>query len=91
MPIANGTVTLQTMIVSFKSPLGITAVIAGVLAAVAGGGGLTLLKSTPDVVSALIIGTMAGVFFFKGIAVGPLIAGGLTYFVMSLATRFHWF
>ena len=91
VPIANGTVTLQTMIDSFRSPIGIIAVITGVLAAVAGGGGLTLLKTNPDVVSALIIGTMAGVFFFKGIAVGPLIAGGLTYFVLSLATRFHWF
>ena len=91
VPIANGTVTLQTMIDSFRSPIGIIAVITGVLAAVAGGGGLTLLKTNPDVVSALIIGTMAGVFFFKGIAVGPLIAGGLTYFVLSIATRFHWF
>lgn len=89
VPIATGTVTIQNMIDSFKTPLGITAMIAGVLAAVAGGSGITLLKSSPEVVSALIIGTMAGVFFFKGIAVGPLIAGGITYLVMSIAAKLN--
>ena len=89
VPIAAGTVTIQNMIDSFKTPLGVTAMIAGVLAAVAGGSGITLLKSSPEVVSALIIGTMAGVFFFKGIAVGPLIAGGITYLVMSIAAKLN--
>lgn len=89
VPIATGTVTIQNMIDAFKTPLGITAVIAGILAAVAGGSGITLLKSSPEVVSALIIGTMAGVFFFKGIAVGPLIAGGITYLIMSIASHLN--
>ncbi len=87
-PIATGEVTVQIMLNSFKTPLGIIAIIAGVLAAAAGGCGIDLLKSTPEVVSALIIGTMAGVFFFHGIAVGPLIAGGFTYFVLHLLTIF---
>lgn len=88
VPIATGSVTLQTMIDSFKTPMGIIAVIAGVLAAIAGGSGITLLKESPEVVSALIIGTMVGVFFFKGIAVGPLIAGGITYAVLSICAYF---
>ncbi len=88
IPIATGEITIQTMLESFKTPLGIVAVIAGILAAAAGGSGIQLLKSTPEVVSALIIGTMAGVFFFKGIAVGPLIAGGFTYAVMQLIGLF---
>ena len=77
VPIANGEITVKIMLDSFKSPLGITAIIAGTLAAASGGYGVQLLKSSPEVVSALIIGTMIGVFFFKGITVGPLIAGGL--------------
>lgn len=89
VPIATGSITIQNMIDSFKTPLGVTAMIAGVLAAVAGGSGITLLKNSPEVVSALIIGTMAGVFFFKGIAVGPLIAGGITYLVMSIASKLN--
>lgn len=84
VPIANGTVTIQTMVDSFRTPIGIIAIIAGILAAMAGGSGVTLLKTTPEVVSALIIGTMFGVFFLKGVAVGPLIAGGFTYFVLQM-------
>lgn len=84
VPIADGTVTLQTIIDSFKSPIGIVAVIAGLLAAISGGVGVPLMQTNPNVIPALIVGTMAGVFFFKGIAVGPLIAAGFTYFVMAV-------
>ena len=84
IPIATGEITLHIMLDSFKTPLGIIAIIAGILAVAAGGSGVALLKTSPEVVSALLIGTMAGVFFFKGIAVGPLIAGGFTYAVMQL-------
>lgn len=89
VPIATGIITGTTMLESLKSPMGIVAIIAGVLAAVAGGGGLTLLKEQPQFVPSLILGTMAGVFFLKGIAVGPLIAGGLTYFILSIVSHFN--
>ena len=88
VPIADGTVTIQTMIDSFKSLIGIVAVTAGLLAAISGGVGVPLMQSNPNVIPALIVGTMIGVFFFKGIAVGPLIAAGFTYFVMALAEHF---
>lgn len=88
VPIADGTVTIQTMINSFKTPIGIVAVTAGLLAAISGGVGVPLMQSNPNVIPALIVGTMIGVFFFKGIAVGPLIAAGFTYFVMALAEHF---
>jgi uncharacterized membrane protein (DUF441 family) len=88
VPIANGTITIHTMIDAFRSHAGIIAIIAGLLAALAGGSGVELLKSTPDVIPALIIGTMAGVIFFHGVAVGPLIAGGVTYFVLQIIGRF---
>ncbi len=84
VPIANGTITIHTMIDAFRTHAGIIAIIAGLLAALAGGSGVELLKSTPDVIPALIIGTMAGVIFFHGVAVGPLIAGGVTYFVLQI-------
>lgn len=88
VPIADGTVTISTMINSFKTPIGIVAVTAGLLAAIAGGVGVPLMQTNPNVIPALIVGTMAGVFFFKGIAVGPLIAAGFTYFIMALAEHF---
>ena len=88
VPIADGTVTIQTIIDSFKTPIGIAAVTAGLLAAISGGAGVPLMQTNPNVIPALIVGTMAGVFFFKGIAVGPLIAAGFTYFVMALIEHF---
>ena len=84
VPIATGDVTIRDMIDSVKSPVGIIALIAGLLAAMAGGSGVELLRNDPKLVASLIIGTMAGVFFFHGIAVGPLIAGGFTYCIMHL-------
>ena len=70
VPVATGDVTIANMIDAFKSPLGVAAIVCGILAAMAGGGG--------------IIGTIIGVCFFKGVAVGPLIAGGMTYALMKL-------
>ena len=84
VPIATGDVTIANMIDAFKSPLGVAAIVCGVLAAMAGGGGVELLKNDPHIVAALIIGTIIGVCFFRGIAVGPLIAGGMTYALMKL-------
>lgn len=90
IPLATGKITVQMMIHSFTtSPVGILALLAGVFAAVAGGSGVSLLKDSPDIVSSLIIGTMIGVFLFKGVAVGPLIAAGMTYMVLSLLKVFH--
>ena len=62
---------------------------ASFMAAIAGGGGVKLLSEDTELIPALIIGTMVGVIAFKGVAVGPLIAGGFTYFVMSLMTHFR--
>ena len=89
IPIADGTVTISDMIDSFKTPIGLVGITAGLLAAIAGGAGVPLMQNNPHVIPALLVGTMAGVFFFKGIAVGPLIAAGFTYFVMTLFARFQ--
>lgn len=89
LPLANGKITLSMMVESFKSPLGILALLAGIFAAAAGGCGVNLLKDSPYIVTSLVIGTMIGVFFFKGVAVGPLIAGGITYMVLSILKIFN--
>ena len=88
VPIAEGTVTISTMINSFKSTIGIVALTAGLLAAISGGLGVPLMQSNPNVIPALLLGTMIGVFFFKGLAVGPLIAAGFTYVVMAIINQF---
>lgn len=89
VPIANGTITIGVMIDAFRTPVGILAMVSGLLAAVSGGLGVPLMQSNPNVIPALLVGTMAGVFFFKGVAVGPLIAAGFTYFVMAVIEYFR--
>ncbi len=84
VPIANGTITWKHITESFQTIAGISAIIAGILAAIAGSSGITLLKDTPEIASSLILGTMIGVVVFHGVPVGPLIAGGMTYFLMQV-------
>lgn len=88
-PIASGRITLAHIIDSFKTPIGLGAIVAGVFAAWAGGRGIVVLKDSPELVSSLVIGTIAGVCFLDGVPVGPLIAGGLVYMILSVAKLFH--
>lgn len=62
----------------------ISAIAVGVLVAWFGGRGVTLMKFHPTLITGLIIGTLIGVAFFRGVPVGPLIAAGmLSLFVSS--------
>ena len=83
VPIVDGTINTKVMLESFKSSVGIVTILTGVLTAAAAGRGIVMLQNNPEMVSSLVIGTMAGVFFLKGVAVGPLIAAGFAYFIMS--------
>ena len=68
----------------FQSPVGIVSLIVGAGVAIFGYLGVDYMKASPEVATALIIGTMIGVFFFRGIPVGPLIASGVVYVVMTI-------
>lgn len=68
----------------FTTPTGLVAIIIGVIVAWLAGQGLPFMSTTPEVVTPLIIGTVVGVAFFKGLAVGPLIASGIVWFFLSL-------
>ncbi|GBG56915.1 UPF0756 membrane protein [Sporomusaceae bacterium FL31] len=83
-PVASGRITLLNMVESFKTPVGLVAVAAGVFAAWAGGRGIPFMNNSPEIITSIIIGTIAGVCFLDGVPVGPLIAGGLVYLAMSI-------
>ena len=76
-PIASGKISGDTIIKSFASYKSVLAILVGLLVAWLGGRGVKLMSSQPDVVAGLLIGTVAGVAFFRGVPVGPLIAAGL--------------
>ena len=88
VPIATGKITLENIWHCFQSPVGIISLIVGAGVAIFGYLGVDYMKASPEVATALIIGTMIGVFFFKGVPVGPLIASGVVYVIMSIAQKF---
>jgi len=76
-PIASGKISASTVAHSFMHWKSILAILVGVLVSWLGGRGLTLMGSQPHLVAGLLVGTVLGVAFFKGVPVGPLIAAGL--------------
>ena len=85
-PVANGKINIAQVKQAFLSPLGISAVAAGIFVAVLGGEGVGLMKTDPLIMAAIIVGTIIGVALFRGIAVGPLIAAGITAVLYRLLT-----
>ena len=74
-PLASGKVTLG--MADFGNWKVLTAMGVGVAVAWLGGRGVTLMLNQPGVVPGLIVGTVIGVAFLKGVPVGPLIAAGI--------------
>lgn len=84
VPVAQGQLTLGMAWDAFKSPVGLVAIAVGIGVSWVAALGVPFMKGTPEAVSALIVGTIIGVCVFHGLAVGPLIAGGLVSLALSL-------
>ncbi|SDE64495.1 Uncharacterized membrane protein, DUF441 family [Fontibacillus panacisegetis] len=76
-PVASGKISIQTLWSSFLHWKSLLAIGVGILVAWLGGRGASLMSSQPTVVAGLLIGTVLGVAFFRGVPVGPLIAAGI--------------
>ncbi|CAG7645084.1 DUF441 domain-containing protein [Paenibacillus allorhizosphaerae] len=76
-PIASGKIEFQTIYQSFLHWKSLLAIAIGVLVAYMGGRGAALMTNQPTVVTGLLLGTIIGVAFFRGVPVGPLIAAGI--------------
>lgn len=76
-PIATGKISGEMVLKSFLSWRSLLAIAVGVLVAWLGGRGVKLMTIEPNVVAGLLIGTVAGVAFLRGVPVGPLIAAGI--------------
>ncbi|PAT32081.1 hypothetical protein CLI92_05765 [Vandammella animalimorsus] len=82
-PIASGQIALADVLRSFTHWQSLLAVAVGVLVAWLGGRGLPLMMEHPGLVPGLMVGTVIGVAFFKGVPVGPLIAAGMLAVVIG--------
>ncbi|MBW4080369.1 DUF441 domain-containing protein [Paenibacillus sp. S150] len=76
-PLASGKISLDMIWRSFLHWKSLAAIGIGILVAYLGGRGAVLMGSQPTIVAGLLIGTVLGVAFFKGVPVGPLIAAGI--------------
>lgn len=77
LPFATGNLGLTGLRASLLSPTGLVAVFVGALSSWLASEGVGLLSLRPEIMIGLIVGSIIGVAWFKGIPAGPLVAGGL--------------
>ena len=84
VPFAAEKITWKDLLSLFTSPIGILALMGGAIATYMNGKGLSLLQTDPQLIIGLVIGSIFGIIFLKGIPVGPLMAAGITVALLKL-------
>jgi uncharacterized membrane protein (DUF441 family) len=85
VPFASERISYKDILSVFTTWPGIIALAGGAVATFMNGKGLELLKIDPQLIVGLVIGSIIGIIFFRGIPVGPLMAAGITAFFLKLA------
>ena len=88
-PLAQGSISIREMLAAFKGSTGLISIAVGIFVSWMAGRGLPFMQGTPEAVTSLVVGTLIGVCFFHGLAIGPLIAGGLVSLIVSMVQQFH--
>ncbi|WP_392565519.1 DUF441 domain-containing protein [Utexia brackfieldae] len=83
VPLANGSIAIQSLLKSLVNWPSVLAIAVGILVSWLGMRGVNLMGHNPMIVNGLIVGTLIGVSFFNGLAVGPVIAAGLLSLLMG--------
>lgn len=76
-PLITGKVPAAQIAALFISWKTVAAILVGAVVAWLGGRGIQLMQVNPPIVTGLMIGTIIGVAFWRGVPVGPLIAAGM--------------
>lgn len=84
VPFASEKISWKDITPLFTTVVGILALAGGALATYMNGKGLDMLRSEPHLIVGLVIGSIIGIVFFRGIPVGPLMAAGITAFLFKL-------
>lgn len=84
VPFASEKVSWKEIIPLFTTLMGVLALAGGALATYMNGKGLDLLKAEPHMIVGLVIGSIIGIVFLRGIPVGPLMAAGITALLIKL-------
>jgi uncharacterized membrane protein (DUF441 family) len=88
VPLVNGKIGAKDLLTTFLSIGGICALVGGLLATYVNGQGLYMLKLEPELMMGLVIGSVLGIVFLKGIPVGPLMAAAIAAMLMKLVSVF---
>ncbi|WP_206099739.1 DUF441 domain-containing protein [Longirhabdus pacifica] len=78
VPFASEKITWKDITMVLQSKVGYLALLGGAIATYMNSKGLESLKMDPQMIVGLVIGSIFGIIFLKGIPVGPLMAAGIT-------------
>jgi uncharacterized membrane protein (DUF441 family) len=84
VPFASERISYKDILSVFTSWPGLFALLGGAIATYMNGKGLNLLKMDPQLIVGLVIGSILGIVFLRGIPVGPLMAAGITAFLLKV-------
>jgi uncharacterized membrane protein (DUF441 family) len=84
VPFANEKVSWRDVTPLFTTVFGVLALFGGAVATWMNGKGLDLLRAEPHIIVGLVIGSIIGIVFFRGIPVGPLMAAGIAALAVKL-------
>lgn len=84
VPFASERISFKDILSVFTTWPGIIALTGGAVATYMNGKGLELLKLDPQLIVGLVIGSIMGIIFLRGIPVGPLMAAGITAFFLKI-------
>ncbi|SDW33659.1 DUF441 domain-containing protein [Paenibacillus sp. CF384] len=84
VPFASERINSKDMMNVITSWPGILALTGGAIATYVNGKGLEMLKFDPQLIVGLVVGSIIGIVFLRGIPVGPLMAAGITAILFKL-------
>lgn len=87
IPLATGQVTVKSLVTSLFTPIGILALVGGLIGAYLNSQGLDLVAVEPTIIPGILLGVMLSVFFFGGVSVGPIMAAGITALLARIFLR----
>ncbi|SDG89811.1 Uncharacterized membrane protein, DUF441 family [Aneurinibacillus thermoaerophilus] len=83
VPFASERITAKDLLPLFTTLMGVIALTGGALATYLNGKGLDMLRAQPHLIVGLVVGSIIGIVFLRGIPVGPLMAAAITALLLK--------
>ncbi|MDN5331408.1 MAG: hypothetical protein PWP45_633 [Tepidanaerobacteraceae bacterium] len=87
LPLCIGEFDTKQVYRSIFNVEGIVIFLVGIASAVMARDGVRLLKENPGTMICLLMGSIVGSAFFKGLPTGPLVAAGIAAFLLNLVKK----